>query len=385
MNVIEARFQIVTPMFIAGAEPDKFAELRAPSIKAALRYWYRAIDSEYANHEEFIFGGTGKHSVSLFTLIVANSKLSTKTWVSISDLQYFAFPFNMGDNERRYIPPGEEEYRLKLAFKKKPEEERYRRALIASLWMLGHVGGLGSRSRRGFGTLMLTEVKVTEGDSWDEIHQIPLAHTAATFDDWRRLFSGGLSKITHWFPSQSRSDHLTLSDQSCFHLVSEGYSSWEQALSNAAVNMRDFRNRKQPDYDHVKKHICKHNSDAAAVAPAVVPTHLHNAPERASFGLPLAFRYSSLRYNKIVNGRDRKFMPGTTFEGAQKGKTRGASPIIIRVVNVGGQYHVLYGYFPKRLVDGNRIRDCWGQYGLPNDNLVETYWSQLPAGVSIQW
>lgn len=62
MEKIEATFRIVTPMFMGGAEPaDTHAELRAPSIKGVLRFWYRAIfPNQDAQDEARIFGGTDK-------------------------------------------------------------------------------------------------------------------------------------------------------------------------------------------------------------------------------------------------------------------------------------------------------------------------------------
>ena len=44
MQYIEAEFEIVTPMFIGGAEPQSTnPTIRPPSIKGALRFWWRAL------------------------------------------------------------------------------------------------------------------------------------------------------------------------------------------------------------------------------------------------------------------------------------------------------------------------------------------------------
>jgi len=40
MEKLEVTFRIVTPMFLGGADPNIQAELRPPSIKGAMRYWY---------------------------------------------------------------------------------------------------------------------------------------------------------------------------------------------------------------------------------------------------------------------------------------------------------------------------------------------------------
>ena len=63
MDKIILKCEIVTPMFCYGAD-GKTPELRAPSLKGALRFWWRAIhpnlDLERLKKEETeIFGGSG--------------------------------------------------------------------------------------------------------------------------------------------------------------------------------------------------------------------------------------------------------------------------------------------------------------------------------------
>ena len=41
-TTIEATYRIVTPMFCSGAD-QKSAELRVPSFKGALRFWWRSL------------------------------------------------------------------------------------------------------------------------------------------------------------------------------------------------------------------------------------------------------------------------------------------------------------------------------------------------------
>lgn len=43
MQILEAEYEIVTPMFIGGAAQHEQPELRPPSIKGALRFWWRAL------------------------------------------------------------------------------------------------------------------------------------------------------------------------------------------------------------------------------------------------------------------------------------------------------------------------------------------------------
>ncbi len=64
MNIIKFECETVTPMFLAGAD-GKTPELRPPSIKGAMRFWWRAMNGhisikELKEEEGEIFGGSGE-------------------------------------------------------------------------------------------------------------------------------------------------------------------------------------------------------------------------------------------------------------------------------------------------------------------------------------
>ncbi len=44
MEKLEATFRIVTPMFIGGADQTPSDGIRPPSVKGALRFWWRALN-----------------------------------------------------------------------------------------------------------------------------------------------------------------------------------------------------------------------------------------------------------------------------------------------------------------------------------------------------
>ena len=57
--------QVITPCFAGGAEPEKQAEIRAPSIRGQLRWWFRVLGGfsslkpiPVRDQEERIFGST---------------------------------------------------------------------------------------------------------------------------------------------------------------------------------------------------------------------------------------------------------------------------------------------------------------------------------------
>jgi CRISPR-associated protein Cmr1 len=65
MIELEAKFRVVTPLFMSGSDKSK-SELRVPSIKGVLRFWWRALAlgrlgsvSKVREEESRIFGSAG--------------------------------------------------------------------------------------------------------------------------------------------------------------------------------------------------------------------------------------------------------------------------------------------------------------------------------------
>ena len=55
MKTLNESFEIITPCFCAGADPN-MAELRAPSIRGELRWWFRVLGGS-PEAEKSLFGG----------------------------------------------------------------------------------------------------------------------------------------------------------------------------------------------------------------------------------------------------------------------------------------------------------------------------------------
>ncbi len=77
MHTITFTCETITPMFLSGADGTT-PELRAPSIKGALRFWWRAMNghlslSELKKQEGEIFGDNNNRSK--FTLFIKEVNL----------------------------------------------------------------------------------------------------------------------------------------------------------------------------------------------------------------------------------------------------------------------------------------------------------------------
>jgi len=392
MDEIKATFRIVTPMFLGGAEPNKCAELRTQSIKGALRFWYRAIDSNYRENEQIIFGSADKGQSSLLLTLdkyingsqkwkkkryklfnvvektenqKEHSSKEDDTWTLNGNI-YLGFSLHMGENERKAIPPGKE-FTIKLL--NRPNKAlgiTQQRGVISSIWLLGHIGGLGSRSRRGFGSIALQSWNVP--DSWLDKNELPtIADGAEDVNEWIKNFSEGLEKIKSWFSNKPTVDHTVLGSNTEFYLFKYGYNKkteqkddnktyqyepWEVAMDVAGKAMQRFRQRwnlkdENSDYFRVKQHLLakekyEKNKDFKGLKSAYLEGV---APQRAAFGLPLTFRYDSLKEVSTSN------TPSITFHGTKH--DRNASPLFIRIVDIKGKCHPLFALLDAPLLESN--------------------------------
>ncbi|HPS31366.1 MAG TPA: type III-B CRISPR module RAMP protein Cmr1 [bacterium] len=142
MNTIVFECETITPMFCYGADQTK-PEIRAASIKGAMRFWWRALhpdlDIETLRKKETeIFGGAGDSEATRSSFTVRVSNL-----VNISEVTEKLVPHK--ENIRaRSIKSGS----FKVSFDCISE----RQDTIESLFYLTSIlGGIGKRSRRGMG------------------------------------------------------------------------------------------------------------------------------------------------------------------------------------------------------------------------------------------
>ncbi|MHB1544326.1 MAG: type III-B CRISPR module RAMP protein Cmr1 [Gammaproteobacteria bacterium] len=172
VHTFTAKYRVVTPMFLSGADPNQ-AEFRLPSFKGALRFWWRAMaaqqfDSVQAlrNEEDRLFGST-RTGVSHVRMRLAESRFHTKnqqkfnrnSWQSYVGYGLIDKP---GQTERVYIQPGGW-FTVQLSC---PGcDAKQRDSLCQMLIVLGLFGGLGSRTRNGWGSLTL-ETLTGNGEPW---------------------------------------------------------------------------------------------------------------------------------------------------------------------------------------------------------------------------
>jgi CRISPR/Cas system CMR-associated protein Cmr1 (group 7 of RAMP superfamily) len=201
--------ELITPCFCGGAEPEKQAEIRAPSIRGQLRWWFRTLGGfqSLATHgmdvreqENLIFGtvagGEGRAGSLLLQVTPPSSMSSQRSGADLgadaiaSPAGYFLFPLRSqkdkqtGSRIPQYrgvfldpLPSFEMRLRWRGDIRPWPDANTLQTDTIALGAVFGHLGALGFRSRRGFGALRLMESNATHGEA------VTLARTLARFAD----------------------------------------------------------------------------------------------------------------------------------------------------------------------------------------------------------
>ncbi len=181
--VLPLRLHLVTltPLFLGGADPRGDPELRASSVRGALRFWLRALlggcyGTDEAALEEIrrieteTFGAAsgerGETAVGASPIVVrvhGASKVRPQEWREPRTSGRSYLFFSMASSRVRgqeiparsaFMPPYE--FQLELLGRPGVEDTVAREALyraVRASWLLVHLGGLGARSRRLGGAL----------------------------------------------------------------------------------------------------------------------------------------------------------------------------------------------------------------------------------------
>jgi CRISPR-associated protein Cmr1 len=178
-----ATYCVVTPMFLGGANHDEHVELRPPSIKGALRFWWRALQwarikpsfpdensalRELHKQEAALFGSaSGGQSQVLLRIRhprnadTVNKGSSLDEFVNRPGARYLGY--GVMDTYGKLTRPA-----LWPAFEILVEitcREAIGEGIPDVLKLLGLLGGLGSKVRKGYGSLALVRLQGT-GIDW---------------------------------------------------------------------------------------------------------------------------------------------------------------------------------------------------------------------------
>ncbi|BCV20503.1 type III-B CRISPR module RAMP protein Cmr1 [Moorella sp. Hama-1] len=251
-------FEVLTPMFLAGADIRQ-PELRGPAVKGALRFWWRAIhgfDPQLQKNEGAIFGFTGEGSrkSSLILKIEGedaapyitrepfprhNYLLYPVKGRDLNILEYIAYGTYTYDKitkknvfDRSYIKPGYS-FRLVIQMRNNDCLQEVIMALQYFCWFVA----LGAKSRNGFGSL---KVKAIEGHLSTEVRQsltsLPGKNSLVPFNNCKEL-----------------PEFSALSGGARLFKTRQDYGNWDACLGELGHAYRKSRLSLEPSHSYHKR------------------------------------------------------------------------------------------------------------------------------------
>ncbi|MCS6876610.1 MAG: type III-B CRISPR module RAMP protein Cmr1 [Aquificaceae bacterium] len=251
MRKLTFELEFITPAFIGGAEPGS-AELRPASFVGLLRWWWRALKGldkmeDLYREECEIFGGQlreGSRSGKVWFKLWGEPRKSDKPmkerysleWSYINrrlvgehaGIGYLLYSVNLRTRhnlERTFLEAGSK-FWLQIF-----GEEQYLKHVVASLWALIYLGGVGSRSRRGAGNFDC--LKVEPPIDWLSFKpdQNIFLWLSNNLKKAIQLVNGGKDFCAKY-------SNLSLSK---IMLSNEEFDSWQGALNHIGKIMMNFR------------------------------------------------------------------------------------------------------------------------------------------------
>lgn len=353
MPLLRATFdcEVLTPMFVSGVD-QRSCELRPASLRGALRFWYRALLGgrgvtdlgELKRQEAAVFGSTDAAS-PVRVRVVPPDDLARHTkhpralpeWdgkqlSQNSGMGYLWFSVTLGSNERSYIEPGTR-FAVTLSVVASGTQAHARREALAeavrAFWLLAHLGGLGTRARRGAGSFWVRSVRSSNG------LDLPPFPAALDADVFRRT-------VASWNLREGaeRPPFAALAPRFCRIVLEPGVRRWEELVNEVGADYKEYRSTQGKEG----------RSDA----------------ERASFGLPLTVgRGQSARQILLTNSERR------------------GSPLHIRIVpSPSGGYDTVYTHFDSRFAAAGEdllIKGAAGRVAPAEPGLVPDFLDSIPT------
>jgi CRISPR-associated protein Cmr1 len=332
MQVIEADYNIVTPMFIGGADKTDTPDIRPPSIKGALRFWWRALQwgaclnlcnqnasaalKELHKQEAELFGaavkeeayGQGKVLLKVKAGALRTSIKNTPNQPARPSGQAYLLGqglYHHNQRDLRASITANQSFKVVLKLQDDVDATSLQNALLA----FGLLGGLGSRARKGWGSVAIKALTYTNTEK--QVEQIAIPHNKATF---KQCLSDLLSKRPASLPPFTAFSQQTLID------ISAESSNAEGLLTSIGAEMQMYRSygQNQGNGHRVNGMAAEQNF---AVDHDLVYSFIQNQaitqhPRRVVFGLPHNYFFSNGVGNADVNGE--------TF-------SRRASPLLIHI------------------------------------------------------
>ena len=365
---IEATYRVVTPMFCSGAD-QRTAELRLPSFKGVLRFWWRSLAwsrlggdlGRIKQQEDSLFGSAdgGQSSVSMRLVPgVLPDRVRKGEVLTLSNAdrrkvgegaRYLGYGVMEAFPSRRKGTEAGEltrpclcspfEFTVRMRVREGERDQGDQSALLEdALVCLGTHGGMGAKSRKGYGSLVLWSLRVDGEQRWrppqtlselgNVLAGLRRSHDAANLPEYTALSAQTRQVLV---PSD-KNEAMELLDLVGRELMR--YRSWGH---NGRVLGNDSERNFQFDHDLMKG------------------SRRNEHPERIAFGLP----------HNYGSSPDKQVRP--------KEFDRRASPLFIHIHECGGTPVAVLSFLPARFLPEGRSDICVGRSRVHQEREMDLY------------
>ena len=341
MYKLEATYRVVTPLFAGGADQQNTVDLRAPAFKGVLRFWYRAVTLPFCRgnwqqvkeQEKELFGSTDGQASFMLKLETPTTQSApvpggTK-WNPLGSayLGYGVIGWNRENRQVETSRPYLKEglcFTATLVIPGKKAEGADVDGLKRALKALGLCGGLGSRSRKGFGSLALESLIENGNEIWtapgnaEELQakiQDLLRDTSLDPEEPEYSAFSGRSRVAVW---PSNTGALKLLDEVGREMVR--YRSYGQSRGNRRVVLGN---------EVAEQNFADDHDLIWDIVQGDTQNRAH--PRRVAFGLPHNYFFFSAKQKVDVNARESQ---------------RRASPLFIHVHQLTGGCAAVFTLLP---------------------------------------
>jgi CRISPR-associated protein Cmr1 len=309
----------------------------------------RRNSSDCFDAESKVFGSQEiMSSVSVITTGISSKIGNANEILSKDDpagLRYLWYSTNLGGNDRQFFDVGTTFY---VVLRSKDKDAL--QMAVWAFWLLAHCGGVGTRSRRAAGSFLAVVQAASPGLTTPSFEESSL---------FSLTFKNELAKGLEMFGGVDTTI-INLPQFDILHpqhakiwLAGCRSSDWKSTVNSIGEELQQFRSRREPDY-HTIKNFLSNDTTPMSV-------------QRSSFGLPLTFRFRSLK--------------GKTAHIQPEHSTRRASPLHIRIIRIArDHYDAMLTFFDSEFIPSKTLNIR--QNRLPNHSITTPDGSIVPMFIS---
>lgn len=356
--------ELITPCFCGGAEPEKQAEIRAPSIRGQLRWWFRTLDGfkslapmPVRDQEALIFGSTAGDEGRAGKLVVRIGRIQVDSAVrdgqelghiNFSDPAYLTFPVQSREKQGQKTNYAGRGVLLKGSFDLSVQwrgDAKIWPDIQALVVVFGNLGALGFRSRRALGALHIASQAAPPDikDIKDIKTALDRFGNPKNPDNWRAHIE--IRKVTARPPNQP----IALSNANdCIVTLARWLKDWR-----SHGRTKDHPTAQSPNPPHNSGFRYAKNDHDQGVDVGRRQGNPNDQTYRPALGLPIIQFFSSGKPQ--VDWNERWDQAKAQRSRNYKGEGRFASPVLLRPHrDAAGQWHALVIFLDVRQWPGDK-------------------------------